>query len=56
MKIKNQKTNHLIYSTHNSKENPIEKEPAKSQIINNGNENNVKLRFETGKYNYDIRI
>jgi serine/threonine protein phosphatase PrpC len=52
--LKNKKINNFIYTTHNSKEKPKEKEPAKKQTTNNGNENIVKLRFETGIYEFDL--
>ena len=52
--LKNKKINNFIYTTHNSKEKPKEKEPTKNQTINNGNENIVKLRFETGIYEFDL--
>ena len=52
--LKNKKINNFIYTTHNSKEKPKEKEPSKNQIVNNGNENIVKLRFETGIYEFDL--
>ena len=52
--LKNKKINNFIYTTHNSKEKPKEKEPSKNQTVNNGNENIVKLRFETGIYEFDL--
>ena len=44
--LKNKKINNFIYTTHNSKEK--QKGLIKKQIPENGNENIVKLRFETG--------
>ena len=52
--LMNKKVNNFIYTTHNSKEKPKEKELSKSQSIINGNENIVKLRFETGIYEFDL--
>ena len=50
--LKNKKVNNFIYTTHNSKEKP--KETKNSQKPENGNENIVKLRFETGIYEFDL--
>ena len=52
--LKNKKVNNFIYSTHNSKEKPKEKETKYNQKPQNGNENIVKLRFETGIYEFDL--
>ena len=50
--LKNKKINNFIYTTHNSKEKP--KENLKTKISPNGNENIVKLRFETGVFEFDL--
>ena len=52
--LKNKKINNFIYTTHNSKEKPKEKEANNNQKPQNGNENIVKLRFETGIYEFDL--
>ena len=52
--LKNKKVNNFIYTTHNSKEKPKEKETKYNQKPQNGNENIVKLRFETGIYEFDL--
>ncbi len=52
--LKNKKVNNFIYTTHNSKEKPKEKETKNNQKPQNGNENIVKLRFETGIYEFDL--
>ena len=48
--LKNKKINNFIYTTHNSKE----KDNIKKQNSENGNENIVKLRFETGVFEFDL--
>ena len=50
--LKNKKINNFIYTTHNSKEKP--KENLKTKNSPNGNENIVKLRFETGVFEFDL--
>ena len=50
--LKNKKINNFIYTTHNSKEK--QKENTKKQNSENGNENIVKLRFETGIFEFDL--
>ena len=50
--LKNKKVNNFIYTTHNSKEKP--KESLNKQISQNNKENIVKLRFETGVYEFDL--
>ena len=50
--LKNKKINNFIFTTHNSKEK--QKENPKININPNGNENIVKLRFETGVYEFDL--
>ena len=50
--LKNKKINNFIYTTHNSKEK--QKGLIKNQIPENGNENIVKLRFETGLFEFDL--
>ena len=50
--LKNKKINNFIYTTHNSKEK--QKELIKKQNSENGNENIVKLRFESGIFEFDL--
>ena len=50
--LKNKKINNFIFTTHNSKEKP--KENLKTKNSPNGNENIVKLRFETGVFEFDL--
>ena len=50
--LKNKKVNNFIYTTHNSKEKP--KESPRKQNSQNNKENIVKLRFETGVYEFDL--
>ena len=52
--LKNKKINNFIFTTHNSKEKKKEKESMKKENIENGNENMVKLRFETGVFEFDL--
>ena len=52
--LKNKKINNFIYTTHNSKEKPKESELTKKEDKQNGKENIVKLRFETGIYEFDL--
>ena len=50
--LKNKKINNFIYTTHNSKEK--QNENTKPPTNPNNNENIVKLRFETGVYEFDL--
>ena len=50
--LKNKKINNFIYTTHNSKEKT--KDNLKTKNSPNGNENIVKLRFETGVLEFDL--
>ena len=50
--LKNKKINNFIYTTHNSKEK--QKEFHKEENGLNDNKNIVKLRFETGIYEFDL--
>ena len=52
--LKNKKINNFIYTTHNSKEKQKGKEISQKQNSENGNENIVKLRFETGVFEFDL--
>ena len=50
--LKNKKVNNFIYTTHNSKVK--QKEIPKNQNNQNDYENIVKLKFETGVFEYDL--
>jgi serine/threonine protein phosphatase PrpC len=50
--LKNKKINNFIYTTHNSKDK--QKENIKPLSNPNNNDNIVKLRFETGVYEFDL--
>ena len=50
--LKNRKINNFIYTTHNSKEK--QKEYHKEEGGLNGEKNIVKLRFESGAYEFDL--
>ena len=50
--LKNKKINNFIFTTHNSKDK--QKENLNTSTILKGNENIVKLRFETGVYEFDL--
>ena len=50
--LKNRKINNFIYTTHNSKEK--QKEYHKEEGDLNGEKNIVKLRFESGAYEFDL--
>ena len=52
--LKTKKINNFIYTTHNSKEKQKEIKKTETLISPNGNENIVKLRFETGVYEFDL--
>jgi serine/threonine protein phosphatase PrpC len=50
--LKNKKINNFIYTTHNSKDNKLPN--IKTSNIQNNNENIVRLKFETGVYEFDL--
>ena len=50
--LKNKKINNFIYTTHNSKDNKIPN--IKTSNIQNNNDSIVKLKFETGVYEFDL--
>ena len=50
--LKNKKINNFIYTTHNSKDNKLSN--IKASNIQNNNENIVRLKFETGVYEFDL--
>ena len=50
--LKNKKINNFIYTTHNSKDNKLPN--IKASNIQNNNENIVRLKFETGVYEFDL--
>ena len=50
--LKNKKINNFIYTTHNSKDNKLPN--VKASNIQNNNENIVRLKFETGVYEFDL--
>ena len=50
--LKNKKINNFIYTTHNSKEK--QKEKPKKQMSSINNDKIVKLRFETGIFEFDL--
>ena len=52
--LKNKKINNFIYTTHNSKEKVKGSETSNKTNNQNSNENIVKLRFETGIYEFDL--
>jgi serine/threonine protein phosphatase PrpC len=50
--LKNKKINNFIYTTHNSKDNKLPN--IKASNIQNNNESIVRLKFETGVYEFDL--
>ena len=50
--LKNKKINNFIYTTHNSKDNKLPN--IKTSNIQNDNESIVRLKFETGVYEFDL--
>ena len=50
--LKNKKINNFIYTTHNSKDNKLPN--IKTSNTQNNNENIVRLKFETGVYEFDL--